>query len=517
MDNIEAKYPFLRNFSGVDFRFSLYHKLFLTVLTGCLVFLAFPGFNYYLLCWIGYVPLILATRESSYLESYLLGLLAGFIMLVGGFHWIADWGDIVMGIPVPLHYLVIIGYALAVGQLNGLIFLIFRWFQRKDFLHDIFAFPLILVTLFSFFPMLFYYKMGDSQSYFYSALQGTDITGVFGLDFILGLSSISVYYLLFKPFDKRNVICISVACLIVLIWFGYGVTRLASMDETISKWKTKRIGIVQPNRAATLARPMPEKGYSRLYPLEIEMTRELKDKGAEAAFWPEGNFFGYVYWPQVKEAFQKHISQLGIPVLFHDTTLEVIKGKNHYFNSTLYLNEKGIMVDKYNKMIRVPIGEYMPLIGEIEFARELLGDYLSSLSAGKEHKVFDLAGMRMIPLLCYESLFPLFVGEAAQTAPKGGVLLVQSQDGWYGETSASEVHTATTVLRAVENRLPLVHAINNGPSSIILPSGRIHFQTPAFKKGSWAADMPYDETSGGSFYRDHPYWFVNIIRFVFFL
>ncbi|MDH5561476.1 MAG: hypothetical protein OEY59_11560, partial [Deltaproteobacteria bacterium] len=54
-------------------------------------------------------------------------------------------------------------------------------------------------------------------------------------------------------------------------------------------------------------------------------------------------------------------------------------------------------------------------------------------------------------------------------------------------------------------------------SSIILPSGRIHFQTPAFKKGSWAADMPYDETSGGSFYRDHPYWFVNIIRFVFFL
>ena len=81
------------------------------VLSGVLLFLSFPGFNFYLLEWIALVPLLFALEQRSFRQSYLLGLVTGTVGIFGGFNWMADWADIVMGLSFPLTQLAALAHA----------------------------------------------------------------------------------------------------------------------------------------------------------------------------------------------------------------------------------------------------------------------------------------------------------------------------------------------------------------------------------------------------------------------
>ena len=125
--------------------------------------------------------------------------------------------------------------------------------------------------------------------------------------------------------------------------------------------------------------------------------------------------------------------------------------------------------------------------------------------------------MRFVPKLCYESQFSSLVGGAFGKDAKGKILLVQSQDGWYGKSNQPEQHMASSVFRAVENRVPLVHVINNGSSAIAGPQGRYYYQTRPFEEVNSVGLMPFDANSGGSFFSENPYLFVGGLRFLFLL
>lgn len=56
-----------------------------------------------------------------------------------------------------------------------------------------------------------------------------------------------------------------------------------------------------------------------------------------------------------------------------------------------------------------------------------------------------------------------------------------------------------------------VHAINNGPSGIILPNGRYVFSSTPFVRSEAVADMPYFATSGGSFFTHYPHLFIGLV------
>lgn len=60
---------------------------------------------------------------------------------------------------------------------------------------------------------------------------------------------------------------------------------------------------------------------------------------------------------------------------------------------------------------------------------------------------------------------------------QGTVLIGLSSNGWFGDTVQPYQHVNASILRAVENRLPFVHVLNNGPSVVVLPNGRVVFQS----------------------------------------
>jgi apolipoprotein N-acyltransferase len=275
--------------------------------------------------------------------------------------------------------------------------------------------------------------------------------------------------------------------------------------------------MVQPNREVSLSRPMPDQGYSREFPWEMEISEKLVDEGAQILIWPEGYFFGYTFWESVRIAFRQHLARFNTPLFFYDATWRVQNQKRRNFNSILFLDEKGELIDSYDKMKLVPFSEYLPVFSDLTLFDWILGNYLDNLTPGQESKVFEVQGMRIVPKTCYEPLFPEFVAESIGQDGAGKVILVQSQDGWFGRSNQPYQHLALTVIRAVENRVPLIHVIQNGPSAVVNPEGSLAFLSQPFVRGGWVVTMPFHSHKGGSFYSRFPNLFVNSVRGLFLL
>lgn len=435
--------------------------------------------------------------------------------MIIGFYWVAIWSEKVFQFSFPLSLLFLVAFAFCFAQLFGLIAFGFQWIRNHTCFSSVFLFPVVLLTVFNFFPLLFNFRLGDSQWLFPLVLQPIDITGVSGLDFVMAVSNVLFFALLkdrLSVFQKRSTY---IAVLILVFWFGLGAFKLAQWDQKIANWPIKKIGLVQPNRQPTLSRPLPEKGHSRLYPIEMEIGDHLIDKKPDLMVWPEGHFFGYTFWNKVRSEFTLKVRKWDVPLVFYDATRRKQGEEEKAFNSIMFLNRNGHLVDQYDKMKLIPFAEYTPIFNQIPLLHWILGDYLDNLTPGKKTKVINLAGMRLVPKTCYEPLFPDFVAETIRSDGKGKVILVQSQDGWFGESSQPFQHMAVVVIRAVENRVPIIHVIQNGPSGVILPNGRPGFLSEPFVRGGWVAEMPYHAKSGGSFYSRYPKLFKILVWIAF--
>lgn len=144
-----------------------------------------------------------------------------------------------------------------------------------------------------------------------------------------------------------------------------------------------------------------------------------------------------------------------------------------YYNSLVVTGPTGEVAAVYDKWHLVPFGEYMPL-GEV-FARWGIHGLAASegggYTAGPGPAMIDIAGIgRALPLICYEGIFAEEVG-AAPTRPRLMVLI--TNDAWFGNLAGPQQHLAQARLRAIEQGLPMVRVANTGISAMIDPRGRI--------------------------------------------
>ena len=489
--------------------------LLAALLSASLLFLAFPAWSYSFTILFAFIPLLYATEGMKPFQAYLWAALSGWIATAIGFYWVGEWGAYVLQIPRPWHHAISIGHGFLVCHLFGLQFFFYRWWVSKEQAPPILLFPLITATLFSWYPMIFPWTLGDGAFQLRFLLQPIDYTGAYGLDFIIALINLVLYLSIKhrKTFFKERPIHFGLA--VIFLWCVYGVTSQGIWDQRVDQWAQKKIGIVQTNRPASLGRPQPEPGYSRSYPYEFDLTKKLVKQGAEVVIWPEGKFFGYSFWPQVKQAFHQLADEVKRPIIFHDTFLERRLGAKQYYNSSLMINPDSNQAEIYHKMNLVPFGEYTPLIGDSAFFKSILGDFLSNLTAGTQNRNFALDSLRFVPKLCYESQFPTDIARAIGRDGWGKTLLFQSQDGWYGKSNQHQQHLQSSILRAMENRVPMIHVINNGSSAIAGPNGKIYYQAPAFQEANAIGGLPFDPKSGGSFYSENPNLFIGALRFLF--
>ncbi len=200
----------------------------------------------------------------------------------------------------------------------------------------------------------------------------------------------------------------------------------------------------------------------------IAMTRSIARTHPRLVVWPEtviairGN--GLDLDPALESAFASLSKQLG-------TTLVVgsIDQHDDNFYNALFFYTGGTRTAVYDKRQLVPFAEDFPASQFLSWL-PYVGTLNGGFAAGSVDGVYPTAtGLLAAPLICWESAFADRVH--AQVANGAQLLIVSTDDAWFGTTSGPYQHAQISQLRAVENGMWVVRAAATGVSGIIAPDG----------------------------------------------
>ena len=126
-------------------------------------------------------------------------------------------------------------------------------------------------------------------------------------------------------------------------------------------------------------------------------------------------------------------------------------------------------LDRYEKRVLVPLGEYLPF----DWCRSLASEYgvFTSFTKGSQAKVIDIGGFLCGISICYEETFADLMRENKQ---QGAVALLNlTNDVWYPNSRLPKQHLSHALVRTVENGIPLIRATNAGISGAVDSSGQL--------------------------------------------
>ncbi|MFW6020071.1 MAG: apolipoprotein N-acyltransferase [Bacteroidales bacterium] len=111
-----------------------------------------------------------------------------------------------------------------------------------------------------------------------------------------------------------------------------------------------------------------------------------------------------------------------------------------------------------------------------------LGGTIGTLGKSKVRKVFYTADstIKMAPVICYESVYGEFVGDYINNG--ANVIVIITNDGWWGNTAGHRQHLDFAALRAIETRKSVVRSANTGISAFVDHKGDIHQATNYWEK-----------------------------------
>ena len=138
------------------------------------------------------------------------------------------------------------------------------------------------------------------------------------------------------------------------------------------------------------------------------------------------------------------------------------------------LDRRGLSGERYDKRHLVPFGEYLPFEGWLEKAG--LSQFVQvpgGFTPGTGRRMLQIPGLpAAMPLICYEAIFPIEIGDAFSGARRSDWMLNLTDDAWFGLTPGPYQHYSQARLRAIELGLPLVRVANSGISAVVDELGR---------------------------------------------
>lgn len=160
-----------------------------------------------------------------------------------------------------------------------------------------------------------------------------------------------------------------------------------------------------------------------------------------------------------------------------------------FYNSMYAIDDEGQIIGSADKAHLVPFGEYLPFEALLRrFGLTPVAESFGGFSGAERRGLLSLpGGLNAIPLICYEAIFPRL---AEIDGEPGALLLNLTNDAWYGFTPGPYQHLRQAQLRAVETRLPLVRAANNGISVVTDSLGRIVGSLPLGDAGVFDVELP---------------------------
>ena len=330
-------------------------------------------------------------------------------------------------------------------------------------------------------------RIAISQTEMPILMQSASLFGSYFLTFIVVLINMLLAYAIVN-IEKRRFLALSALGIFAAnALFGTVAYYVPAADEERSITVAAVQGNFpsQTNYGATAV---------EVYKTYEKLTIEAAEAGADVIIWPEGTFSiepdRYFIYDGKLLTLGERVSSLagesGATVIIGSYT---INSENQLLNSMSVYYENGERIEgAYSKMKRVPFGEYvpmrdlittlLPILGEIN----VLGTDVYRGDGYKTYPAFAEEGSAQIgTLICFDSIYEeTGLGMAREGAE---LLIVPSNDSWFYDSRALNMHHSQNILRAVETGKYTVNCGNTGMTSIVSDKGDVLVQIPIFEDG----------------------------------
>jgi apolipoprotein N-acyltransferase len=479
----------------------------------------------WLLGWVALVPLLTLVRSEARPRTlYLSAYLGGVLFFAAALSW--------MGVADPRMYILCAMLSCYSACYFPVGLALMRWLVRRWSLPLVVAAPTVWIALEYLRSWVLtgfgWYFLGHTQQAFLTMIQVADLGGVFAVSFLVACVNALVCDVLYQvpalraalrlteptPWERysslellnrgpfvelafrRNLILEALAVMLLIgSAYVYGQWRLSQSHFEAGP----TVALLQGNLDQRLRNLAAQGGDARQ--ITAKHFAELCNQAVtfptpDLIVWPETSY------PQDWIAVANDLPIPQVPTVWRDAEVEVrdhfklvartcptfhllglttnyldAGARHRRYNSALLLGPTGRVEERFDKMHRLPFGEYVPLRDWLPFMERFAPyDFDYSISQGEKFTRFALGPYRFGVLICYEDSDPYLARHYAISEPDGApvdFLVNISNDGWFDGSSEHDEHLAVSRFRAIECRRALARSVNMGISAVIDGNGRV--------------------------------------------
>ena len=483
-------------------------SLYLVVLSGLLLYLAWPSSFLMPLIFIAWIPLLMvADRNMTAARFFGWTFLTTLIWNTGTTWWMWNSTDIGTIAAIMFNSMLMTfpwwGYyhLKKKGKRIGYISLISFW-MCFEYIHHNWQLS---------WPWL---SLGNVFAMYPDIIQWYEFTGVQGGTLWVLIANIFLYetigaYPHKTAFQKKLAVTITILIIPVLISL---FIKPFLQEENIKH----NLVIVQPNvdPYGKFNAGSTSEQISSL----LQLTEQAIDSNTALVIWPEtamsaaewqDNVLYNSYYQPVFEFSKKHPSisiVSGIETYKNygyekQTATARTSGNGTYydaFNAAVHISN-GQPIAFYNKSKLVPGVESLPtFLNFMAPIFEQFGGTTGGYGRSESATAFTTAQnpYSSAPIICYESVYGEYVGEYVKQG--ANILTIMTNDGWWGNTPGHRQHLHYAKLRPIETRKWIARSANTGISAVINPLGEIKVSEPWNQKTAIKYAVPV--VSGETFY-----------------
>lgn len=435
------------------------------IVGGLLWVLAAPPIGVWPVAWLAPLPTLWAIdRAATPRRAGLYGALTAAAFTVGGFYWLVHLLRVNAHLPTPV---AVIGLGV-LAALHGLVYFIgarmIRGLRDRRRDHRLGPWPMALcaplgflvieIVLWTPFP----FSLALTQAGVAPIRALTAGFGPAGITALIVMVGGGAYDLIGGRRRGRW----RVASGVVAVTIGLGLASIRRVDDQPTA--IVRIGVVQPNQPTG-----GDRGRAELMALR-RATDELAAAGADLVVWSEAALPFAIDRDQDRDAAPgsggRIRGQATVPIVVGALTID---DAGRVWNSAIVVEADGRFAGRADKIHRMIGSEYNPLIEWFPSARALMPDGAGSFQRGPPAAIItaDVGGrpLRLAIMVCLEDVLPSFGRELAALEPD--LIINVTNDTWFDTGAEPYQHEALARLRTIETGVPMVRAVNTGPSSVI--------------------------------------------------
>lgn len=490
-------------------------RLAVALSSGVLFAFVAPPVNLAWAHWFMWVPVFWALLPGENRRNAALGYAAGVLATFLLYFWIIETVVLFSSLPWVVGLLIHILFSLAFSLPYIVTFGMTHWVRQRLGLWWILLIPALHVALEKVAPQLFPYYQGVTQYRQAWIWQVSSVFSVMGLSYLLLVVNCALAELLYRRREGRPQplpVYGAVAGTVALA-FGFGAWRHNHIEAELATAPVLKTALLQ--QSVTMDKRMQQSPLQHLKDW-VATTKKLEDSDdkADLLIWPEGAIMfnpngerpAQVLGDRSPRQFFEDLAQSGdYDFIIGGGTAERLPEKNEFgqsfeaYNSVYFFRNESGLHDRYDKMVPLPFGEYIPLSDTFPFLKGIIkgpGDFRK----GTRPTLFtttvddDTTYTFTIPI-CYEAIleramWPLYdVDDPEVGTGKVDFFVNITNDGWFGDTASPHQHAMLTTVQAIHFGRPMVRSAFTGVSWVVEPHGVIKYETEPFTDVAEVVDV----------------------------